>query len=177
MKTLKNWSEFKPTIDEIRNQYRFHEFSVGDDNTKKFNNIILFRGQQNSSWKLETTLERKSKENFSVQHYLMLATRSVHEIESYIGSKWNIPDYPDIMDEILTKQSEYGPFLPSYDYLVYLRHHGYPSPLLDWTESPYIAAYFAMCDESSEDSVAVYAYIETPTGLKSLGTDKAVINL
>ena len=91
-KTLKDWSEFKPTIDEIRKKYGFHEFPIGNDKTHIFNNTILFRGQQNSSWKLETTLERKTKENFSVLNYIQLATRSVNELESYLNAKWNVPD-------------------------------------------------------------------------------------
>jgi len=176
-KRLISWSEFKPTIDEIRKKYGFHEFPVGNNQTHKFNNTILFRGQQNSSWRLETTLERKTKENFSVSHYLMMATRSVNELESYMGVKWNIPDFPELSNEINKKQSRFGPYLPCYDYLVYLRHHGYPSPLLDWTTSPYIVAYFSMCELSLEERVAVYAYIETPAGAKSIGTNKAQINL
>lgn len=165
-------------IDEIRKKYGFHEFSVGNDKTQRFNNTILFRGQQNSMWGLKTTLERKTEENFSVSHYLLFATRSSHEVESYTGVKWNLPDFPEIAREIQERQSVYGAYLPCYDYLVYLRHHGYPSPLLDWTESPYIAAYFAMCETvQDEKSVAIYAYIDTINGGKSVETKKAKIDL
>lgn len=67
------------------------------------------------------------------------------------------------------------PFFPQievYRYLVYLRHHGFPSPLLDWSRSPYVAGFFAFRDlilrprDGAPDKRSIYVYCEMPKGSK-----------
>jgi hypothetical protein len=159
-KHLKSWAKFKPEIDKIRRTY---EYSIGNDQTHKQKNTILFRGQASAKWPLQTTLERNTNRIFTFGQYLLVATQIVNELESYLGIKLDV-NYESLREEKVEKSDDlFGIHLPLkyYEYLVYLRHHGYPSPLLDWSESPYIAAYFAMCDANpKEKRVAVFAYIE-----------------
>lgn len=68
------------------------------------------------------------------------------------GKHWDIPDFED------------GNLAPSgYEFMIYLRHHGFPSPLLDWTRSPYVAAFFAF-QKPQNGKVAIYSYIEDYQG-------------
>ena len=56
--------------------------------------------------------------------------------------------------------------MEDYQFMTYLRHNGFPSPLLDWTRSPYIAAFFAF-NEAKEQDVAIFMYIEYAGQAKS----------
>ena len=161
-KHLNDWSEFPAEMNRIRDRYGTIRTELSDGRVLTTPNAILFRGQANADWQLQTTLERRTEKELSVGEYIQKANAVVNELESSTGKHWDLKNYLQLLAEI----REHGerPYLPCYEYLVYLRHHGFPSPLLDWTTSPFIAAYFACCDPVSADKMAVFAYVPIITG-------------
>lgn len=161
--TLKSWEEYNPTILGIKTKYGKH--IRGKYTTT---NRILYRGQADSQWLLNSTLERFSENTWSVKSYCHVAIVCSPQIESFTNKSWDLPNVPQLEEEI-NKNSDSSRVhipLPMYSYLVYLRHHGFPSPFLDWSMSSYVASFFAFSDYTKSSNVAIFAYIETPEGIK-----------
>jgi hypothetical protein len=124
---------------------------------------VWFRGQSDASWGLKTTLERYTNHVFSIDEYRDLTLRIKPILEATTGGSWETSDWSDPswpIDIFFRK-------VMNYDYLVYLRHHGFPSPLLDWSLSPYVAAHFAFAHAKPDRDVAIYTYSEMPHNIKS----------
>jgi len=90
----------------------------------------LFRGHSDASWKLQTTLERCINREFTEFDYYRTIRDVRPAVVSITEKEWSLPEF------------EGGTKPPTgYEFMIYLRHHGFPSPLLDWTRSPYVAAF------------------------------------
>ena len=78
-----------------------------------------------------------------------------------------IPDPPEYAQWLREFDSLMPVKYPAYDYMVYMRHNGFPSPLLDWSRSAYVAAYFAFRERSGAERVSIFVYLERPAGFKA----------
>ncbi len=153
--TLSSWNEFEQKINAL--EYDQHGKYIEDQISRS---PLLFRGQGDSTWKLETTLDRYFSKEVSLNIYYRLTLIAKPRIETFTNYRWDaiptLKEYEEWVDKI-----EISPFeaIPAYEYFAYLRHHGFPSPLLDWTASPYVAAFFAFnlpSDNSKYVSIFVY---------------------
>jgi hypothetical protein len=145
LKTIKlnTWSEFEKAM-HAQILYETQEAGYS----------FCYRGHANEAWRLETTLERTMGVNFSVRRYYEIIKKLLSEIETFTDRNWELPEAMYHVEN-LSNRVMFNDSVVSY--LQYLRHFGYPSPLLDWTYSPFVAAYFAFRDiTSNSESVAIY---------------------
>jgi hypothetical protein len=138
---LSSWQDFEKTI-----------INEGQD---FLNGPNIYRGHPNATWSLETTLERSIGSDISVSAYYYDIKNLQSQIETFTDHYWDLPSYVDY--NRIVRDGKRVIQEPVTSYMQYLRHFGYPSPLLDWTYSPFIAAYFAFRELTNKsDSVAIY---------------------
>ena len=115
--------------------------------------IALYRGLANSEWELSTTLERSGRRSTAIAEYHRIVV-AVHRLLGNVDQpRLPIQEDLDFAGDIAEKM------VTNYGFWAYLRHHGFPSPLLDWSQSPYVAAYFAFADKAPKsERVAIFCY-------------------
>lgn len=157
-----NWDGFREALSKLVDDHEAHQVSALSKSP------LLFRGHSDTAWQLTTTLERSGGSPKFTDYYRSIQAVKP-QIEAYTENRWEILEFPKFRELACNSDASFSLLgdMPGYDFMAYLRHHGFPSPLLDWSRSPMIAAFFAFRDKGSTgDSVAVYAYREYSTAVK-----------
>lgn len=171
-KDLNSWFEFEQELAALES---YHDSLCRESYIDV--SPLLFRGQPNAIWKLDSSLERyMKKKQMGPKDYLEVVDRVRPEIETYSGKSWNI-DFRKLKEWEKSPTWYFFKSFPGLEYIIYLRQHGFPSMLLDWTKSPFVAAYFAFNKIPNHvKKVAIYAYIESEGRGKTLETNNPLIS-
>src|SRR5260370_31569637 len=114
--------------------------------------LWVFRGQSDSSWRLDTSLERAvirhrplGPDGGTFESYI---TRHPNDFECYLLQE---------VQQIAQGVADRPPAKHFFDWFDLMQHYGVPTRLLDWTHSPYVALYFALQDRPVGGECAVWA--------------------
>lgn len=154
-KSLTSLAELESEIDSIRQLIQTKRRTPHQVLSKP-----LFRGHADESWKLTTTLQRCTKRQYSVLAYNGVLCATACAAASLTDRSWPMEHEPQLKEDYF-----FTP--PNYEFMAHARHHGFPTPLLDWTQSLYVALFFAFQEAIPNRNVAIYTYVEAFIGAKS----------
>jgi len=117
-------------------------------------NNFIYRGQSDAGWSLDSTLERLLGSSWSKENARKFEDRSI----SVFKSKYHI-----------YQSQEHSP-KSKLSWLSVMQHYGTPTRLIDFSESPYIALYFALESYSplSDKNFSIFAIDYTAVMEKSI---------
>jgi hypothetical protein len=160
--TFDSWKDLRNYLFKDRENYGFN---------------CVYRGHANAEWRLQPTLERMMPtakcfrgEDWDAQqelHSIELFKRACHH---YLSQEY--------LPKATTENQEY---LSDREWLAIMQHSGSATRLLDVTNSPFVAAFFALSDIQLERAVACiwafnWAMIETENpsklGIKSIHVEE-----
>ena len=126
---LDSWEAFEEVVNQ-RN-IETEEFKKSRD-TISPTTPIIYRGQADSRWNLESVLERKIKKDITVDSYFNLMLKIWNSRASRFKNKW-----PDLENEIRGLNVNSIHLFPTSEanskqiisFMAHLRHHGFPSPI------------------------------------------------
>ena len=91
--------------------------------------LMIYRGHKRSTYPLRSSFHRTGRSD--LRRYLFNARELSHRISAVTGRRFDLHTFEQQLELFGVAQ-----------------HHGYPSPFLDWTTSPFIAAYFAFASNA-----------------------------
>ena len=154
-----NWNDFLEFANAILNDADKRGKSGHHDKP-------LFRGHADANWKLETSLERYKRRDPKGYHDAKVACESYHDDMEAAARSINTVTSESLSNEAYQEPKNSRDIPKNLNTMAWLRQNGFPSPLLDWSRSPYIASFFAYAeaDLNRSDRVSIYTFIETITG-------------
>jgi hypothetical protein len=136
--SVKDTAELNPHVCDS-----WADFKLWADKIRMAGEIGAFRGHGSNKFRLRTSLQRAGR----------------NRLERYCAE--TLPEFKSHVEAVngtrlmLSKDDDYATLLGL------AQHHGLPTPLLDWTRSPYVAAFFAFADalENGETRAATHVRI------------------
>lgn len=155
-RNLDSWEAFEDVV----KQGDIETEQLKKNKQTTFTSSIIYRGQANARWYLKSTLEQKVKKDITVNSYFNVMLKIWNSHASTYKKRW-----PDLEKEIKECNVNLIYSFPTENnmqiiyFMAYLRHHGFPSPLLDWTEDQQIAAFFAFANiPDAAERIAIYTF-------------------